>query len=242
MEPMQSMQSQQPSIGQQPTQFHSPSAPPMTPHQAVAPPKVYPEESKNVPVPQQQAPPTTTPDVSDVFELSDWLYIGVGVLLIELFFLFLIRYYPEIFGKYINVWYNRFKLSAVIADVGIILLGFAIARYVYSHYIYPNFDWNPAYFTLTTVAIQVIHDVLFYFGVIKTVPPGENAMMDVFRGYAEEKGGKIILADSSMMVGSSLLSMAMKSLAPHTVVFIGLLAAYAVPYILETRNQFSGSA
>ena len=239
MEPIQSLQPQQ-QVQQMPNQFNSPSAPPMTPHQAIAPPKVYPAESKNVPVPQQQDPPTTTPDVSDVFELSDWLYIGVGVLLIELFFVFLIRYYPEIFGKSVNVWYNRFKLSAVIADVGIILIGFAIARYVYSHYIYPNFDWNPAYFTMTTVGVQVIHDILFYFGVIKTVPPGENAMMDVFRGYAEEKGAKIILADSSMMVGSSLLSMAMKSLAPHTVVFIGLLAAYAVPYILETRNQYSG--
>ena len=239
-EPIQSLQPQQ--MQQMPNQFSSPSAPPMNPHQAVAPPKLYPTESKSVVVPQQQEQKTTTPDISDVYEISDWLYIFVGVLMIELFFVFLIRFYPEIFGKYVNIWYNRFKLSAVIADVGIILIGFALARYVYSHYIYPNFDWNPAYFTLTTVGIQVVHDILFYFGVIKTVPSGTNSMMDIFKGYAEEKGGKIIVADASMMVGSSILSMGLKSLAPHTVIFIGLLTAYAIPYILETRNQFSGVA
>ena len=214
----------------------------MTAHQAIAPPKVYPEETKQVQVPQPQQPSSTTPDISDMYELSDWMYILVGVVLIEVLFLFLIRYFPDIFGKYINIWYNRFKLSAVIADVGIILIGFAISRYVYTEFIYPRYDWSPAYFTLTTVGVQVIHDLLFYMGVIKTVPTGENSMMDVFKGYAEEKGAKIIVADSSMMVGSSLLAMAMKSLAPQTVVFVGLLAAYAVPYFLETRNIYSGIA
>ena len=223
-------------------QFSSPSAPPMTAHQAVAPPKLYPNESKNVPVPPQEPAKTTTPDVSDVYELSDWLYIVVGAIIIEVIVVALIRYFPDIFGKYINIWYNRFKLSAIVADIVILLIGFGIARYVYTHYIYPTYDWNPAYFTLTTVGIQVVHDILFYLGVIKTVPTGENSMMDIFKGYAEEKGAKIILADAMMMSGTSLFSMAMKSLAPHTVIFIGLLSAYAIPYLLETRNMYSGVA
>ncbi len=244
-QPMEAIQSLNPIQQQQqlPSQFSSPSAPPMTAHQAVPQQqKVYPAGSKNVQVPAQQPQASQWPDISDSYELSDWWHIVVGVLVIEVIVLFLVRYFPDIFGKYVNIWYNRFRLSAVIADVGIILIGFALGRYVYTHYLYPRFDWNPAYFTLTTVAIQVVHDILFYFGVIKTVPAGANSMVDIFKGYAEEKGAKIILADSMMVAGSSLVSMFLKGAAPSLVVFVGLLAAYTVPYVLETRNMYSGVA
>jgi hypothetical protein len=214
---------------------------PQQPANVQAPPKVYPEESKQVVLPP--APPATAsklPDVSDHFEVKDWIYIAIAVLLVDVIVLFLIRFFPEFFGKTINLWYNRFKLSAVIADVVIIMIGFGIARYIYTEYIYPNYDWNPTYFTGLAVVVQIIHDVLFYFGVIKTVPRGQNAMMDVFKDYAESGGAKVIAADSAMMVGSSFFSMALKAMPAPWLPLAGLLVLYTVPFILETRNEYSG--
>ena len=216
---------------------------PTQPANVQAPPKVYPEESKHVPVPSApsaSAGGSKLPDVSDHFEVKDWVYIGIAVLLVDVLVMFLIRFFPEFFGKTINLWYNRFKLSAVIADVVIIMLGFGIARYIYTEYIYPHYDWNPTYFTGLAVVVQVIHDILFYFGVIKTVPRGQNAMMDVFKDYAEAGGAKVVAADSAMMVGSSFFSMALKAMPAPWLPIAGLLVLYTVPFILETRNEYSG--
>jgi hypothetical protein len=213
------------------------------PHQANAGPKEYPESSKNVQVPnaaESSSGPSKWKDISDMFEVNDWWYIGIAVLLVDVIVIFLIRYFPDFFGKAINVWYNRFKWSAVISDVVIIMLGFGIARYIYTEYIYPKYDWNPVYFTSLTVVVQIIHDLLFYFGVIRPITPGHNAMMDVFKEYAATGGAKVIAADSAMMIGSSFFSMALKAAPAHITAFIGLLVFYTVPYILETRNEFSG--
>jgi hypothetical protein len=238
-EPIQSLKPQAPSSNMQ---FQSNSAPPLTPHQATAPPKQYPEGTKNVQVPQQAQSGSKWADISDYYEVSDWVFLGIAVLLVDVLVLFLVRYFPDVFGKSINIWYNRFKLSAVISDVFIILIGFGIARYIYTEYIYPKYDWNPMYFTGLSVVVQVIHDVLFYFGVIKPITPGHNAMMDVFKTYADSGGAKVIAADSAMMVASSFFTMALKAAPAHLAAFVGLLTVYVVPYILETRNEFSGVA
>lgn len=212
---------------------------PQNAHQVSAPPKEYPAESKNVPVPENPETGSKWKDISDYYEISDWIYIAIAVLIVDIGVLFLVRYFPDFFGKAINVWYNRFKLSAVIADVFIILIGFALSRYVYTEYIYQKYDWNPVYFTGLTVGIQIVHDILFYFGVIRPIEPGHNAMMDVFKEYATSGGGKVVAADSAMMIGSSVLSMLLKAAPAHLVAFIGLMSVYTLPYILETRNQYS---
>ena len=208
------------------------------PHQLAAKPP-NPSQETNVKVPQQAPAKTKWEDISDYQDHLDWIYIIIGVVLVEVAVIALGRFFPDVFGKNLNIWYNRFKLSAVIADVVIILIGFWIARYVYSEYIWPTHDWNPAYFTGTTVVVQLAHDLLFYLGVIRPIPQGSNAMMDVFKDYAEGGGAKILAADSMMMIGSSIGAMLLKAAPGYITVFAGLIGLYIVPYILETRNQYS---
>jgi hypothetical protein len=234
----------------EPLESLQPQAPPMNPTMFATGAKLalptQPQQQQAAPAPPPPAPTAQQqgkwPDVSDYFNNWDWLYIVVGVLVIEVLVIGLTRFFPDLLGKNLNIWYNRFKWSGVIADVGIILIGFAIARYVYTEYIYPNKDWNSGLFTATTVVVQVVHDILFYFGVIGPVPRGNNAMIDLFKDYAGDAGAKVIAGDSAMMVGSTFMSMLLKSAPGHAVVAVGLLALYAVPYLLETRNQFSGIA
>lgn len=227
-----------------------PQAPPMNPTMFATGAKLAlptQQQQQAAPIATPPPPPAATnakgwPDISDYFNNWDWLYIVVGVLVIEVFVIALTRFFPEMLGKNLNIWYNRFKWSGVIADVGIILIGFAIARYIYTEYIYPNKDWNSGLFTATAVGVQIVHDILFYFGVIGPVERGNNAMIDLFKDYAGDAGAKVIAGDSAMMVGSSLVSMLLKSAPGHAVVAVGLLAAYSIPYLLETRNMWSGVA
>lgn len=200
-----------------------------------------PQQQQPQPQPQTKLPPPKSKwaDISEYEEVGDWVYIFMGVLITEVVVLFLIRLFPEFFGKFANVWYNRFKLEAVFADVLIIALGIGIARYLYTEFVYPKQDWNPLYFTGVTVFVQVLHDFLFYIGVLQQLPKGHNAMIDVMKEYASVGGSKVILADSAMMVSSVGLAMLFKGMDAHLMVFIGLLGAYAIPYILETRNDYS---
>lgn len=236
-QPMQSTQPQM-SGGVWPNHLTGPNGQ-MPPNVAARPPVAQNPESKAVPLQQQPAGPSKWKDISEYEEVLDWVYIVVAVLMVEVFVIFLTRFYPDLLGKTLNIWYNRFKLSAVLADVLIILIGFGISRYVYTEYVYPTKDWDPVYFTGTAVGVQVLHDLLFYFGVIRQVPTGHNGMIDVFKTYAESGGAKIIAADSAMMIGSSVISMLLKAAQPHVVVATALVTAYALPYILETRNEFS---
>ena len=211
------------------------------PHQASAPSPSgkNPSESKNVAVPAGKAEKTKWEDISDYHEISDWVYIVVGVLLVECLMIGLTRSFPTFFGKYLNLWYSRFKLSAVVADMLIVLIGFGIARYLYTEYIYPNHDWNPVYFTGSAVGVQVIHDLLFYFGIVKPTPQAKNGMLDVMKSYGDEMGAKAIGGDSAIMVLSSVASMLLKGSSANIVIAVALASAYAIPYFLETKNEYS---
>ena len=170
-------------------------------------------------------------------DLSNYAYfpqIAVAVLIVDLIVIFLERFFPGFWGSTINVWYDRFGLSAVIADVLIIILGILLAQYLYRTFIKPTYGWNVYAFSALVVAIQVVHDMLFYVGVILPLPKGHNAMMDVFKTYADRGGGKVVLADTGMMLGSVAIASALASMHPQMTVFSGVLAAYAVPFILTT--------
>lgn len=165
--------------------------------------------------------------------------ILVATLIIDLVVLFLIRYNPGFFGKPINDWYNQFGLNAVLSDVLVIVLGILMAQYVYQAFLEPRMGWNLPVFLLLLVVIQVIHDMLFYVGIIKPIPEGHNGMIDVFKAYADSGKGRILLADAGMMVGAGLLASLLGSAPMHITVFVGMLGAYAIPYILTTKNMYS---
>lgn len=173
---------------------------------------------------------------------SNWdlVYIFIAVLAIDVFVIFLARFYPEIFGRNLNRWYDLFGLNAVIADVLIIFIGFIIARYVYTWWISKKVGgWNSLAFTGTVVATQLVHDILFYLGVIKPIPRGHNLMIDLFKDYSEGAGAKILVGDAAMMIGSSFLAMNLKTLPGHAVAAFASVVTYALPYILYTRNMFT---
>jgi len=114
---------------------------------------------------------------------------------------------------------------AIISDCLVIVLGILLAQILF-----PTFPllW-------TAIAIQIIHDVLFYLLVILPVPLGQNRMIDLFKEYATENGWKILAADS-LMIGSTVLIAQHLSTMKNTVVsFLGLLGAYLLTYIIYTK-------
>ncbi len=179
-------------------------------------------------------------DITDYANIGDWSYILLAILIVDLIVLFLARYLPDFLGRNLNVWYDRFGLSAVISDVFIIAIGFALARYAYKYFQPVQYDgFNLWLFLALLVGIQVLHDIFFYVAVILPIPKGHNRMMDVFKDYAASGGGKIIAADAAMVVASAIFAMILKETPADIVTLIGLFSIYTLPYILETTNKYS---
>jgi hypothetical protein len=178
------------------------------------------------------------PNISDVENLTHIPYFLAGILLVDTCVLFITRYFPEkVGGASLNDWYDLFGLEGVMADVFIILIGFVIAQFIYTFYIMPTFGWKPLYFILLAVGVQVIHDLLFYHGVIKPLPKGENDMIDTYKKYAEENGGKIIPGDSLLVILSGAATFALESVPPYVAAGVAILTLYTLPYILNTKRK-----
>jgi hypothetical protein len=170
---------------------------------------------------------------------SSYALILISVICVDLIVLFLVRYNPDFFGKPINDWYNDFDLNAVISDVLIIVLGFLITQILYGLLVRPTIGFNLLVFAAMACAIQLVHDLLFHFFVVEPIPKGHNGMIDVFKRYDAAGSYKILIADSSMMIGSAVIASFLASQPVIVPFFVGTLAVYAIPYILSTRNKFS---
>ncbi len=131
--------------------------------------------------------------------------------------------------KSLGTWYADFGLVAIGTDILIIVLGIALAMFLF-----------PTYSGLAligvAVAIQVLHDILFYVGVIQVAPFGHNRILDLFKRYASEGGWKIIVADAGMVAGSVYLMEQMDAwLTDDQVLWTGLLALYSLMFLIYTK-------
>ena len=142
----------------------------------------------------------------------------------------------SIFGiirsKALTRWYSNYNLSAVIADVLIIVLGIVLSKIIYP-FLFGN-RISIFLFICLAVVIQIIHDFLFYY-FFSAVPKGANKMLDTFKEYARENGYKAIVSDSIMMVSSCLLYYYFSSFNFDKNIILLIVLVYLVPYLVYNK-------
>ena len=129
----------------------------------------------------------------------------------------------------LKLWYDKFGIAAVSADVLSLMLGVLLATFLFPGAI-------GLQLVMAAVFIQLLHDILFYLIVIQGVPQGQNSMIDVFKSYASEGGWTILLADALMIisvVGFARLSDLLFSY--RFIAFQALLGMYSLIYITYTK-------
>jgi hypothetical protein len=156
-----------------------------------------------------------------------WTSLFTAVAWVDFAVIVLSKIFP--LTKTLNEWYREFGMVAVGQDVLIIVLGISLAQLLF-----PGISgWN---LVGVSVAIQIVHDVLFYVGVIQTLPGGHNKVIDLFKRYAAEGSWKIIVADSAMVISSVLLMEYLDNNLPDMqIAWIGLLGLYSLLYIIYTK-------
>ena len=158
---------------------------------------------------------------------NDYLPILNGAILTDMGVLLLVIF-GYIKSKSLKKWYNLFNLSAFIADVLSIVIGVIISRYLYP-LIFDKYDLFK--FLLLTVIVQFTHDILFskFF---YSVPRGTSLMLDVFKDYGNELGGKILIADASMMISTIILGGIFASYSINFNIILIISLMYISQYLL----------
>ena len=166
-------------------------------------------------------------NIANFNNVSDYLPLFNAVLITDLFVILLLNV-GVIKSQVLKKWYAQFNLSAVIADVLIILIGIIITRAIYS-YIFVQFSLVK--FIILAVVVQVIHDILFFI-FFSSVPRGVNKMLDTFKDYAKDVSYKAILADSGMMIMSCLVGSYLASRSTNVNIIVLVSFMYLLPYLL----------
>ena len=166
-------------------------------------------------------------NIANFNNINDYLPLFNAVLITDLFVIFLLNI-RAIKSQVLRKWYSKYNLSAVIADVLIILIGLIITRAIY-YYVFDNF--SIVKFIILAVIVQITHDILFYV-FFNNIPRGVNKMIDTFKDYANEVSYKAILADSGMMIMSCLIASYLVNKNTNTNIIVLISFIYLLPYLL----------
>ena len=94
-------------------------------------------------------------------------------------------------------------------------------------------------FILLFLAVQIIHDILFYLLVLKTSSPGSNAIFDLINSYGKKHGGLTIVGDSFMVVLAVCMAWLLMNndVEFSTYMICILLSLYMIGYLLYMKWQ-----
>ena len=166
-------------------------------------------------------------DISQFNNTEDYLPIITAILIVD-FIIITLTFTNILSSTFLKKWYQTFLLSAVLADILIILIGFIITRAVYP-YIFDEF--TILQFLIVMLMVVLIHDILFYLLII-TIPKGVNKMIDMFKDYADEVSYFAILGDSAMIIAAVLIAGYIAHFEENTNIIIFVVFAYLLQYII----------
>jgi len=166
-------------------------------------------------------------NIANFNNINDYLPLFNAVLITDLFVIFLLNT-RFIKSQVLRQWYSQYNLSAVIADVLIILIVLIITRAIY-YYVFDSFSIIK--FVILAVILQITHDILFYV-FFRNIPRGVNKMLDTFKDYANEVSYKAILSDSGMMIMSCLIASYLVNKNTNTNIIVLISTVYLLPYLL----------
>ena len=156
-----------------------------------------------------------------------------SILFVDLVILIFVKQQP---WKPINEWYNRFGIqSGVTTDVLSIIIGFFL-----SDYIYEFFDLEGKIpFWIVLILVQLVHDLVFFFGIIEGTEENTNDMIDEFKSYSV--GGPGILAvDAGMMLASyHVYNFMVNKMDERDKIFFFVIVFYVLQYVIYQRNQYT---
>jgi len=169
-----------------------------------------------------------TIDFANHFE---YLTIITANIYTDLFIIFLTFTHIFYNSPSLEGWYKKYRLSAMIADVFIIVLVILLGRFIVHKM---GLKVGLTAFAALCVGIQIVHDFLFYL-LFTSIPRGSNDMLDYFKDYAKELGINAIYGDSVLVIIAVVLSALLNTQSYDTNIVLLVLGVYLAPFVLYMK-------
>ena len=163
---------------------------------------------------------------------SELLPIVTANLLVDLAIIFIAMSGLIYTGKTLKLWYKKYRLSAIIADMFSIILGMILLRYIVYRL---NIKVNLFTFILLGIGLCIIHDILFYL-LFKSIPRDSNHMLDFFKDYAKDLGSTAIIGDVILVINAIILSALLNTKSKKTNIITLFIGIYLIPYIIYMKD------
>jgi hypothetical protein len=135
-------------------------------------------------------------------------------------------------GASLNTYFEAFGLEGILANIALIILILQISRFGYTKGYGLTKPWSPFIFICIVMAVQSLHDILFYFGAVNILPSGKNEMIDSLKEYAREHGGTALGGHAFFLIIIAVAAMIFKETTAIVRIVSIALFLYMMPYII----------
>jgi hypothetical protein len=93
--------------------------------------------------------------------------------------------------------------------------------------------WSPFVFICFLLGAHLIHDIVFFYGIILQLPKGKNDMIDILRALASNHKVYMLLTHSGILVATALIAMMLDEVSDLAKLLLFILMLYFIPYVIS---------
>jgi hypothetical protein len=171
-------------------------------------------------------------DIGNYENMNDFSTIGLSGLFTGLLMILSARV-GGFGGLPLNTFFDMFGIEGVITIVTFIVVLFQITRYLYTaFYEKSGKTWSPFVFICFLLGAHLIHDLVFYYGIVSQLPKGKNDMIDILRALAANHKVYTLVAHSAILVATALIAMILHEVSDLAKLIVFVVMLYITPYAL----------
>ena len=172
-------------------------------------------------------------DIGDYTEIADLGTISVAGMFTTLLVLLSTRI-GGFGGIPMNAFFDMLGIEGVISMVMLVLVLFQITRYLYTVLYEKNGKtWSPFVFICFLLGVHLIHDLVFFYGVISQLPKGKNDMIDIMRAIAADNKLYTIAAHSVLLILTAFVAMIIQDISDLSKLVLFGVILYLTPFVLS---------
>ena len=138
-------------------------------------------------------------------------------------------------GLSMNAYFDTFGLEGILANTSFMVIMFQMARWAYTtFYTSGERPWSPFVFVCILIAIEFLHDLIFYYGPLKSIPSGKNDMIDALKRYAAENGSRALAGHAAFLIFVAVIAMFLKESTFLFTFIVVNVTLYMLPFMITT--------
>ena len=138
-------------------------------------------------------------------------------------------------GLSMNAYFDTFGLEGILANTSFLVIMFQMARWAYTtFYTSGERPWSPFVFVCILIAIEFLHDLIFYYGPLKSIPAGKNDMIDSLKRYAAENGSRALAGHAAFLIFVAVIAMFLKESTFLFTFIVVNVTLYMLPFMITT--------